>query len=119
MHGGVHGHTPGIGRSPRRKYLHAATLYAVLDEGCNSTVHGSDWVANAAGKLAGFGYSTRFKPEGNRTFKGLSGATETLGSRAIPFSILGVGGDARVPGVLDSHEIKGSAPLLLSLQAQA
>ena len=87
---------------------------------CNSTVHGSDWVANAAGKLAGFGYSTRFKPEGNRTFEGFQQGYGNLGSRTIPFSILGVEGDARgVPGVLDSHEIKGSAPLLLSLYAQA
>ena len=30
-------------------------VYAVLDEGCNSTVHGSDWIVNAAGKLVGLG----------------------------------------------------------------
>ena len=90
----------------------------MLDEGCNSTVHGSDWIADAAGKLAEFGYTTRFKPEGGRTFKGLSGATETLGRRTIPFSI-GLEGEVKVPGVLDSHEIKGSARLLLSLYAQA
>ena len=94
-------------------------VYAVLDEGCNSTVHGSEWVADAAGKLANMGYSTRFKPEASRTFKGLSGATETLGSRTLPFSILGLSGHKGVPGVLDSHEIRGSAPLLLSLYAQA
>ena len=34
-------------------------MCAVLDEGCNNTVHGSDWIANAAGKLAEFGYSAQ------------------------------------------------------------
>ena len=81
--------------------IHAEShVCAVLDEGCNSTIHGSDWIANAASKLAEFGHSTRFKPEGRRTFKDLSGATETLGSRAIPFSILGIEGDTEFLGCL-------------------
>ena len=63
-------------------------VYAVLDEGCNSTVHGTEWVSNAARKLSNLGYSTRFSSNGARTFKGLSGETETLGGRHIPFSIL-------------------------------
>ena len=74
-------------------------VYAVLDEGCNSTVHGTDWIANAAQNLASIGFSTRFSPEGSRTFKGLSGETETLRFRTIPFSIKGIDGE--------SHEIKG------------
>ena len=49
----------------------------------------------------------------------LAGETETLGGRHIPFSIVGLDGESRVPGVLESHEIKGTAPLLLSLYAQA
>ena len=32
---------------------------------------------------------------------------------------MGLDGESRVPGVLESHEIKGTAPLLLSLYAQA
>ena len=34
-------------------------VYAVLDEGCNSTVHGTEWVSNAARKLSSLGYGTR------------------------------------------------------------
>ena len=94
-------------------------MYAVLDEGCNSTVHGTEWISNAAKKLSNLGYSTRFSSNAARTFKGLSGETETLGGRHIPFSIVGLDGESRVPGVLESHEIKGTAPLLLSLYAQA
>ena len=94
-------------------------VYAVLDEGCNSTVHGTEWISNAAKKLSNLGYSTRFSSNAARTFKGLSGETETLGGRHIPFSIMGLDGESRVPGVLESHEIKGTAPLLLSLYAQA
>ena len=94
-------------------------VFAVLDEGCNSTVHGTEWIANAARKLSNLGYSTRFSSNAARTFKGLSGETEILGGRRIPFSIMGLDGEARVPGVLESHEIKGTAPLLLWLYAQA
>ena len=32
---------------------------------------------------------------------------------------MGLDGETRVPGVLEPHEIKGTAPLLLSLYAQA
>ena len=33
------------------KYYTEEGVYAVLDEGCSSTAHGSDWVTNAATKL--------------------------------------------------------------------
>ena len=44
-------------------------------------MHGTERTKyNAAQKLAKIGFSTRLSPEGSRTFKGLSGATETPGS---------------------------------------
>ena len=40
-----------------------------------------------------------------------------VGTRTLPFSIVGSEGEA-INGVLDGHEIEGSAPLLLSQLAQ-
>ena len=110
---------PALEPLPVVDIYQSSGVYAVLDEGCNSTVHGTEWISNAAKKLSNLGYSTRFSSNAARTFKGLSGETETLGGRHIPFSIMGLDGESRVPGVLESHEIKGTAPLLLSLYAQA
>ena len=110
---------PALEPLPVVDIYQSSGVYAVLDEGCNSTVHGTEWISNAAKKLSNLGYSTRFSSKAARTFKGLSGETETLGGRHIPFSIMGLDGESRVPGVLESHEIKGTAPLLLSLYAQA
>ena len=110
---------PALEPLPVVDIYQSSGVYAVLDEGCNSTVHGTEWISNAAKKLSNLGYSTRFSSNAARTFKGLSGETETLGGRHIPFSIVGLDGESRVPGVLESHEIKGTAPLLLSLYAQA
>ena len=110
---------PALEPLPVVDIYQSSGVYAVLDEGCNSTVHGTEWISNAAKKLSNLGYSTRFSSNAARTFKGLSGETETLGGRNIPFSIMGLDGESRVPGVLESHEIQGTAPLLLSLYAQA
>ena len=69
----------------------------------------------------------RFAKELSKTVKGLSGSTTTQGTRTFPFSLLpldlaeddDVSPKEKLSGVLDSHEIQGSAPLLLSLHAQA
>ena len=83
-------------------------MYAVLDEGCNSTVHGTEWVSNAAKKLSNLGYSTRFSSNAARTFKGLSGETENLGGRHIPFSIVGLDGGVQSSGCSGVPRDKGA-----------
>ena len=116
---GVTNTHPALDPLPVVDIYESSGVHAVLDEGCNSTVRGTEWVTNAAQKLSNLGYSTRFSPNASMTFfKGLSGVTETLGVRHIPFSILGSDGESGVPGILESHEIKGTAPLLLYAQAQ-
>ena len=92
-------------------------LWAVLDEGCNSTVHGSEWASNAIPKLETLGYRTIFTEGLQKSFKGLVGGAASLGTRTLPFSIMGSEGEA-INGIMDSHEIEGSAPLLLSQLAQ-
>ena len=62
-------------------------------------------------------FSSQFDPNHSKDFKGLSGSAQTTGVRSFPFSIVTLEG-RRLPGILDSHEIPGSAPLLLSIHAQ-
>ena len=87
---------PALEPLPVVDIYQSSGVYAVLDEGCNSTVHGTEWISNAAKKLSNLEYSTRFSSNAARTFKGLSGETETLGGRRIPFSIMGLDGESRV-----------------------
>ena len=54
-------------------------VYAVLDEGCNPIVHGSEWAVVAEAKYKTLGYETRYTPSEPKSFKGLSGGTTTLG----------------------------------------
>ena len=62
-------------------------VFALLDEGCNSTCHSSAWAAEAEKKLARFGYTMPLKDDGGKSFAGLgSGSTKTKGVRSIPFS---------------------------------
>ena len=92
-------------------------IWAVLDEGCNSTVHSDAWAENAIQKYRALGFETKFHDRDALVFSGLSGNTTTNGSRSLPFCLLGECGTS-VPGTLDSHEISGTAPLLLSQYAQ-
>jgi hypothetical protein len=93
-------------------------VFALLEEGCNSTCHSSTWAAEPEKKLAWFGYTMPLKDDGGRNFAGLgSGSTKTEGVRSIPFS--SVLKTDKVNGVLESHQsTAGHSPLLLSLHAQ-
>ena len=64
-------------------------VWAALDEGCNSTVHGKDWAQNAIPKLEALGYRSIFSVGTQKAFKGLLGGASSLGTRTLPFSILG------------------------------
>ena len=47
---------PGLEPLPVVDIYQSSGVYAVLDEGCNSTVHGTEWISNAAKKLSNLGY---------------------------------------------------------------
>ena len=93
-------------------------VFAVLDEGCNSTCHSKSWAVDAEARLARLGYHMPLKDDGCKSFAGLgSGNTKTEGVRSIPFSLLLP--DGNMNGELDSHQLStGNSPLLLSLHAQ-
>ena len=93
-------------------------VFAVLDEGCNSTCHSKAWAVDAEARLARLGYSMPLKDDGCKSFAGLgSGSTKTEGVRSIPFSLLLP--DGNMNGELDSYQLStGNSPLLLSLHAQ-
>ena len=102
--------TVGIARSSH--------VFAVLDEGCNSTCHSKAWAVDAEARLARLGYSMPLKDDSCKSFAGLgNGNTKTEGVRSIPFSLLLP--DGNMNGELDSYQLStGNSPLLLSLHAQ-
>ena len=94
-------------------------IWAVLDEGCNSTCHGEQWARNAEMKLNKLGYRVRWINRDPKTYKGV-GQSRTVGKKCFPFAIELIPTSLRVPGTLTSHELKQEVtPLLLSLPAQA
>ena len=100
-------------------------VFAVLDEGCNTTCHSRRWAEMAEGRLKKRGLTFPFTDEVSpKKFTGLgAGNTGTDGVRAFPFALAltdPVGGRQIVNGIFHSHQLSsGSAPLLISLHAQA
>ena len=94
-------------------------VWGVLDEGCNATVCGSDWLARATENYAKIGYDVLKVSDEGKPFKGLSGMTNTKGSYRIPFALTFEDPKQKLPGVMDTHVIDGKVPLLLSQHAQA
>eukprot|EP00435_Cladocopium_sp_Y103_P038080 s1209_g10.t1 len=85
-------------------------VFALLDEGCNSTCHSNAWAADAEKKLARLGYTMPLKDDGGKSFAGLgSGSTKTEGVRSIPFSL--VLKTDHVNGVLESHQLSSGHSL--------
>ena len=94
-------------------------VWGVLDEGCNATVCGSEWLASATENYATIGYDVLKVSDEGRPFKGLSGMTNTKGSFRIPFALTFEDPKQKLPGVMDTHVIDGKVPLSLSQHAQA
>ena len=123
---------------PEVDLMSSPDIYAVLDEGANSSVAGGVWMRNTEQKLHRLGFEAPWMSSEAKTFNGLDSTTSTLGTRRIPFSILlfdldrsGKGktyegdepelsGRNLVSGLLDVHVLPESnnAPLLLSQFAQ-
>ena len=93
-------------------------VWAVLDEGCNSTVCGSEWMARAVEAYAAVGYDVVKVSDEAKSFKGLSGLTKTHGSYRIPFALRFVNNNQKLPGIMETHVIDGRVRLL-SQHAQA
>ena len=95
-------------------------VWAVLDEGCNSTVCGEEWLERAIACYAAVGYDVVKVSDVGKPFKGLSGTCVTRGSLRLPFALtFEAGKEHKLPGVLETHVIPGRIPLLLSQHAQA
>ena len=62
-------------------------VWGVLDEGCNATVCGSEWLARATENCDTIGYNVLKVSDEGRPFKGSAGMTNTKGSFRIPFAL--------------------------------
>ena len=100
-------------------------VWAVLDEGCNSTICGQVWLKNASEKFHSIGFKVRENDEEDtKTFRGLSGEIKTNGKHRLPFIITtdAQGKDRFLSGVMETYSVGGTGdmtPLLLSKHAQA
>ena len=70
-------------------------IFAVLDEGCNSTCHSKAWAIDTEARLARLGYSMPLKDDNYKNFAGLGGV------RSNPFSLLLP--DGNMNGEMDSY----------------
>ncbi|CAL1129119.1 unnamed protein product [Cladocopium goreaui] len=96
-------------------------VWGVLDEGCNSTVCGHDWMESCKAKLKKIGFDAAMQSEEQKAFKGLAGNVRTKGRYRIPFALEPEGGK-KLPCVLETYvvgEPGDPTPLLLSQHAQA
>ena len=95
--------------------------WGVLDEGCNSTVCGHEWMETRKAKLKNMGFDVPMQSGEQKAFKGLAGNVRTKGRYRIPF-VLEPEGGKKLPGVLETYvvgEPGDPTPLLLSQHAQA
>ena len=91
-------------------------VWGVLDEGCNSTVCGHEWMEACKAKLKNMGFEVPLQSDEQKAFKGLAGNVRTKGGYRIPF-VLEPEGGKKLPGVLETYvvgELGDPTPLLLS-----
>jgi hypothetical protein len=94
-------------------------VWALLDEGCNSTCHGEQWRTHAEKVLKHRGYAPMRLSSGKSSFSGIGKAT-CAGRWRFPIALTMEPSAAPVHGTLDSAELAGQdTPTLLSLPAQA
>ena len=93
-------------------------LFAVLDEGCNSTCHTKDFIKKAIPILHQYGREVGELTGDVKRYKGVGAAT-TVGSRIIPWGVALFNG-SYIVGEIKSNELDKSGDLymLLSLRAQ-
>ena len=94
-------------------------IFALLDEGCNSSCHSRSWRINAELKLKrGPRLAMKDTPRTAGTYKGIGGA-ETTCRKVVPICLKMEPSELTVSGSIATNEIDGQDfPLLLSLQVQ-
>ena len=93
-------------------------VYAMLDEGCNSTCHGEKWRIDAEKKLEKLGFRAKAAPLTVGTYRGIGGAEATQ-RLVFPIALAMEPSQLSWNGSVASNEIGGQDfPLLLSLQVQ-
>ena len=80
---------------------------AILDSGCNRTMHGDQWCTAFEEKLAEFDLKPTLRKK-KQLFKGIGGHSE---SKVVKGFAIGIGG---VNGTLHSAETNGKIPMLIS-----
>ena len=91
-------------------------LFAILDEGCNSTCHTKSWAAKARNVLQGYGKELGPCRGSEKYYKGLGGA-KSMGKRNVPWGIRLTG--SYIEGNIMSNELnRPEHYMLLSLHAQ-
>ena len=80
---------------------------AILDSGCNRTMHGEEWAKAYEEKLAELGLQPSIRNK-TQLFKGIGGHAESKVVKAYPVGLGGVNGE------LHSAETPGKTPMLIS-----
>ena len=97
-------------------------IWICFDEGCNANCHSDEWARNTDEKIAKMNVQQKFEWVHRRakTYNGIGGTkVGTLGKRRLPAAWWLVNQKKVLSGFLESHEQKGSHPLLLSDGSQA
>ena len=103
---------------------HDERVWATLDEGCNAACHSASWAVLAERYFDMFGFQSEYR-EDTRTkvFTGRGGNTvAAVGRRKFPFALAFTAerGDIHhLSGTVESWELPGDGPFLLTIDAQA
>ena len=114
----------GVNRNLREvDILEDDGVWAILDEGCNTTCHSKEWRVNAEKKLLAKGFTMEYC-HSEKSYNGVGGtATKASMMFRIPFAIE-VGPEYKsLAGVIESFELETPpghfVPMLISLSNQA
>ena len=98
-------------------------IWAILDEGCNSSTHTRPWRENAEAKWLKLGFQCYISNPKKTKFTGI-GQTYSTGRYKLPMALKLEESGEIIPGAVDSHETEAKPntrphPLLLSNVVQA
>ena len=91
-------------------------VWVIVDEGCNSCCHSEAWHRNAQEKWARQGFRSYLKSEEVTHFSGV-GSSTTTGKYVLPFSLMLTPSRLRLPGLIESHQVRDGKHLMLPSQA--
>ena len=95
-----------------------AGVWVIVDDACNSCVHGIDWRKNAEKKFRMKGLQCVLVNHVPTDFTGL-GKMTTEGKWKMPLCLKLLESGMVLPGAVCSHEVDSDHPLLLSQNCQA